>query len=156
LLIRAGEKGERTDLRFHIINGVGGLDLKGDGLARQGLDEAVAVVIASVSCSSSSVAAHCGATKPWGLWKGNELTSALHAENNVSDRFSLLPPTIQQRCGGFALYVLFTACRYSLVSGWSRGSVLNLCSLCRWYLLGCAGKGFGRRTHNVTAREITT
>ena len=33
-------KRRRTDLRLDIVNGVGGLDLKGDGLARQGLDEA--------------------------------------------------------------------------------------------------------------------
>jgi hypothetical protein len=30
---------ERTDLRLDIVNGVGGLDLKGDGLAREGLNE---------------------------------------------------------------------------------------------------------------------
>jgi hypothetical protein len=30
------------DLALHIVDGVRGLDLKGDGLARQGLNEAVA------------------------------------------------------------------------------------------------------------------
>ena len=31
------------DLALHIVDGVGRLDLKGDGLARQGLNEAVAI-----------------------------------------------------------------------------------------------------------------
>lgn len=31
------------NLALHIVDGVGGLDLKGDGLARQGLNEAVAI-----------------------------------------------------------------------------------------------------------------
>jgi hypothetical protein len=31
------------DLALHIVDGVGGLDLEGDGLARQGLNEAVAI-----------------------------------------------------------------------------------------------------------------
>ena len=33
------------DLGLDIVNGVGGLDLKGDGLARKGLDEAVGVLL---------------------------------------------------------------------------------------------------------------
>jgi hypothetical protein len=36
---RIGFARERTDLRLDIVNGVGGLDLKGNGLAREGLDE---------------------------------------------------------------------------------------------------------------------
>jgi hypothetical protein len=36
---RRGFARERTDLRLDIVNGVGGLDLKGDGLAREGLNE---------------------------------------------------------------------------------------------------------------------
>lgn len=38
------------DLRLDIVDGVAGLDLKGDGLAREGLDEAVKIAL-SVACS---------------------------------------------------------------------------------------------------------
>ena len=41
--MRLCHKTQRTllvlDLRLHILNGVGGLDLEGDGLASQGLDK---------------------------------------------------------------------------------------------------------------------
>lgn len=50
------------DLALHIVDGVRGLDLKGDGLARQGLNEAVTgppLVIVSlpvhIDCASGSV-----------------------------------------------------------------------------------------------------
>jgi hypothetical protein len=39
LSVAIGVGGEHTDLRLDIVDGVGGLDLKGDGLAREGLDE---------------------------------------------------------------------------------------------------------------------
>jgi len=41
------------DLALHIVDGVGGLDLEGDGLARQGLNEAVAIysLVAVPSCA---------------------------------------------------------------------------------------------------------
>jgi hypothetical protein len=41
------------DLGLNIVDGVGGLDLKGDGLARKGLDEAV-IQSVSISIWSSS------------------------------------------------------------------------------------------------------
>ena len=37
------------DLRLDIVDGVGGLDLKGDGLARKGLDEAVGALLVQIS-----------------------------------------------------------------------------------------------------------
>ena len=37
------------NLGFDIIDGIGGLDLEGDGLAREGLDEAVISLSVSVS-----------------------------------------------------------------------------------------------------------
>ena len=44
------------DLALHIVDGVRGLDLKGDGLARQGLNEAVAK---SALVPVPSVRSHC-------------------------------------------------------------------------------------------------
>ena len=49
------------DLALHIVDGVRGLDLEGDGLARQGLNEAVAKTcvsassILSIACASRSM-----------------------------------------------------------------------------------------------------
>jgi hypothetical protein len=43
------------DLGLDVVDGVGGLDLKGDGLAREGLDETVIEKIASVNLFVSSL-----------------------------------------------------------------------------------------------------
>ena len=50
------------DLALHIVDGVRGLDLKGDGLARQGLNEAVAksALVPVPSFRSYAQVARCG------------------------------------------------------------------------------------------------
>jgi hypothetical protein len=49
------------DLALHIVDGVRGLDLKGDGLARQGLNEAVAKsLLVSIPSVRSHAHAHVG------------------------------------------------------------------------------------------------
>jgi hypothetical protein len=50
------------DLALNVVDRVGGFNLEGDGLARQGLDKAVAIVRVAVEV-------------PWGVISG--LTSAL-------------------------------------------------------------------------------
>ena len=67
------------DLGLDIVNGVGGLDLKGDGLARKGLDEAVGVLLVAAlllpqRAPRRRCSLFCGRA---GLGK---LTSALQAE----------------------------------------------------------------------------
>jgi hypothetical protein len=41
------------NLGLNIVDGIGGLDLKGDGLARKGLDEAADIISVSNSISSA-------------------------------------------------------------------------------------------------------
>ena len=71
LLVR-GDSLLVLDLALNIVNRIGGLDLKGDGLARKGLDEAVV-------CQSRI--RRFSRFRPW--WRGvfGELTSALLMKN---------------------------------------------------------------------------
>lgn len=49
-----GGGGKRTDLGLDIVDGIGGLDLKSDGLTRQGLDEAGYALVPCPPAETSS------------------------------------------------------------------------------------------------------
>ena len=80
----------RTDLGLDIVNGVGGLDLKGDGLARQGLHEAGGPKV-SIFCGRDASARSAGARFGWLCSFADlvELTSALYG-GKQSQRVTLL------------------------------------------------------------------
>lgn len=86
----------RTDLRLDIVNGVGGLDLKGDGLARQGLHEAGASTV-SILRARDVLGDFVGRDRGvrvevWiaSLEFVEELTSALHGRETKSAGHSLV------------------------------------------------------------------
>jgi hypothetical protein len=89
LLVR-GDSLLVLDLGLNIVDRIGGLDLKGDGLARKGLDEAVDFV--------SLVVVECGETEALGV-----LTSALLKDES------------QQR-----LYGYFESIREQMETHWLR------------------------------------
>jgi hypothetical protein len=65
------------DLGFDIVDGIGGLDLKGDGLAREGFDEAVES-LASVFVRDHRRGNWRGVPEILHLhWKGNRVSSRL-------------------------------------------------------------------------------
>ena len=68
------------DLRFNIVDGIGGLDLEGDGLPREGLDEAIdskSVGVLSNTYAHVSAKENCGLTSAlW--WERSQLEFSSH------------------------------------------------------------------------------
>ena len=81
------------DLALHIVDGVRGLDLEGDGLARQGLNEAVAksALVPVPSSRSHAQVVRCGVVCVFAIrWKGDSWarvrTSALFILSVIHSR----------------------------------------------------------------------